>query len=81
MHYMRHNGQRRAIRGLDEPQSRIVGSMAALGLDCCCELSLSTIHCIKKKKKTLEQEHIGAVLPQVEMDLTILAPVCYFSGI
>lgn len=58
MHYMRHNGQRRAIRGLDETQSEIMGSLAALGLDCHNELSLSITHCIKKKKKSLEQEHI-----------------------
>lgn len=49
MHYMRHNGQRRAIRGLDETQSEIMGSLAALGLDCHNELSLSITHCIKKK--------------------------------
>lgn len=48
MHYMRHNGQRRAIRGLDETQSEIMGSLAALGLDCHNELSLPITYCIKK---------------------------------
>lgn len=79
MHYMRHNGQRRAIRGLDETQSEIMGSLAALGLDCHNELSLSITHCIKKKISGARAYMHFLSLSRDEFKNSG-SKVCYFSG-